>query len=312
MKLVTLQKAKLEVSQIGFGTNAVGGYNLFSNIDEAEGTKMIEEALYQGVTFFDTADVYGFGRSEELLGEVLRRKRKDITLATKGGIQKLLGATTRINNKPSYIRTAVENSLQRLQTDYIDLYYLHFSDPGIPFSESVGELVRLKEEGKIRAIGISNINIKQLKEANQHGDIAVLQSPYNMLDRTAEKELIPYCIEQNIAFIPYGPLAFGILGGKYPENLQLSEGDWRRSVSLFEEDVYKKNFVKVEKLKKFATERNTTMPNLALAWLLAQDGIDAVIPGGKHVEQIRENIKVNRVTLLESDLQTIQSILEEE
>lgn len=100
---------------------------------------------------------------------------------------------------------------------------MHFSDPAIPFTESVGELVRLKEEGKIRAIGISNVNIKQLKEANQHGDIAVLQSPYNMLDRTAEKELIPYCMEQNISFIPYGPLAFGILGGKYTENLQPKE-----------------------------------------------------------------------------------------
>ncbi|MDC2866818.1 aldo/keto reductase [Bacillus sp. BP-3] len=312
MKLATLQKAELEVSQIGFGTNAVGGYNLFSNIDEAEGKKMIEEALYQGVTFFDTADVYGFGRSEELLGEVLRSKRKDIVLATKGGVQKLLGATTRINNEPSYIRTAVESSLKRLQTDYIDLYYLHFSNPEIPFTESVGELVRLKEEGKIRAIGISNVNIEQLKAANQYGDIAVLQSSYNMLDWTAEKELIPYCIEQNISFIPYGPLAFGILGGKYPRNLQLSEGDWRRSISLFEEDVYKKNFVKVEKLKKFAIERRMTMPNLALAWLLAQDGVDVVIPGGKQVEQIRENVKINDFTLLKSDLQMIQSILEDE
>ncbi|MGG2015555.1 aldo/keto reductase [Bacillus sp. S10(2024)] len=312
MKLATLQKAELEVSQIGFGTNTVGGYNLFSNIDEAEGKKMIEEALYQGVTFFDTADVYGFGRSEELLGEVLRSKRKDIVLATKGGVQKLLGATTRINNEPSYIRTAVESSLKRLQTDYIDLYYLHFSNPEIPFTESVGELVRLKEEGKIRAIGISNVNIEQLKAANQYGDIAVLQSSYNMLDWTAEKELIPYCIEQNISFIPYGPLAFGILGGKYPRNLQLSEGDWRRSISLFEEDVYKKNFVKVEKLKKFAIERRMTMPNLALAWLLAQDGVDVVIPGGKQVEQIRENVKINDFTLLKSDLQMIQSILEDE
>ncbi|HDX9577205.1 TPA: aldo/keto reductase [Bacillus pseudomycoides] len=312
MKLVTLQKAKLEISQIGFGTNAVGGYNLFSNINEAEGKKMVGEALYQGVTFFDTADTYGFGRSEELLGQVLREKRKDVVLATKGGIQKLSGATTRINNEPSYIRAAVENSLQRLQTDYIDLYYLHFSDPETPFSESVGELVRLKEEGKIRAIGISNVNIKQLKEANQHGDIAVLQSSYNMLDRTAEKELIPYCIEQNISFIPYGPLAFGILGGKYSKDLQLDEGDWRRSISLFEKDIYIQNFVKVEKLKKFAAEKNTTMPNLALAWLLAQDGIDVVIPGGKRVEQIKENVNVNDVTLLKSDLQMIQSILEGE
>ncbi|MDM5154546.1 aldo/keto reductase [Bacillus sp. DX1.1] len=311
MKYTTLQKAGLQVSQMGLGTNAVGGYNLFSNVNELEGTKMIEEALQQGITFLDTADAYGFGRSEELIGETLKGRRHEVVLATKGGIQPLSNGSTSINNEPNYLRNAVENSLRRLQTDYIDLYYLHFTDLETPYEDSIGELVCLKEEGKIRSIGISNVNLAQLKEANQHGDIDVFQSPYNMLDRTAEKELLPYCIEQDISFIPYGPLAFGILGGKYTGNLQLDEKDWRRSVSLFEENTYKKNFVKVAKLKNFAREKGTAVSNIALAWLLNQTGIDTVIPGGKRAEQVRENVKVMDVTLNESDLKYIQSVLED-
>ncbi|MBO1579467.1 aldo/keto reductase [Bacillus sp. XF8] len=311
MNYTTLQKAGLQVSQIGLGTNAVGGHNLFSNVNEQEGTKMIEEAIRQGVTFIDTADAYGVGRSEELIGQTIKGKRQDVVLATKGGIQHLFKGSTCINNEPNYLRSAVENSLRRLQTDYIDLYYLHFTNPETMYIDSIGELVRLKEEGKIRSIGISNVNLTQLKEANQFGDIDVLQSPYNMLDRTAEKELLPYCIEKGISFIPYGPLAFGILGGKYTENLKLDEKDWRWDVSLFEEHTYKKNFMKVEKLKDFARKKDTTLSNIALAWLLNQRGIDTVIPGGKRAEQVIENVKVVDVSLNESDLEYVQSILED-
>ncbi|MEH7459619.1 aldo/keto reductase [Bacillus sp. JJ1127] len=311
MKYTKLQKAGLQISQIGLGANAVGGYNLFSNVNEQEGIRMIEEALQQGITLIDTADSYGFGRSEELIGETIKRKRQELVLATKGGIQPLLSGSTCINNEPNYLRNAVENSLRRLQTDYIDLYYLHFTNSETMYIDSIGELVRLKEEGKIRSIGISNVNLAQLKEANQFGDIDVLQSPYNMLDRTAEKELLPYCIKEGISFIPYGPLAFGILGGRYPEDLSLDEKDWRKDVSLFEEHTYEENFMKVEKLKDFAREKNTRLSNVALAWLLNQGGIDTVIPGGKRAEQVRENVKVVDVSLHESDLEYIQSILEE-
>ncbi|WP_459501203.1 aldo/keto reductase [Bacillus sp. C1] len=312
MNYTKLQKAGLQVSQIGLGTNAVGGYNLYSHVDEQEGTKMIEEALQQGITFIDTADSYGFGRSEELIGRTIKGKRQELVLSTKGGIQLLANGSTCINNEPSYLRNAVEKSLRRLQTDYIDQYYLHFTNPETMYIDSIGELVRLKEEGKIRSIGISNVNVTQLKEANQFGDIDVLQSPYHMLDRTAAKELIPYCIDEGISFIPYGPLAFGILGGKYTENLKLNEGDWRRDVSLFEEHTYKKNFMKVEKLKEFARTKDATVAHIALAWLLGQRGIDTVIPGGKRAEQVRENIKVVDVSLNDSDLKYVQSILEDE
>ncbi len=208
MKYTKLQKAGLNISKLGLGTNAVGGHNLYADVNEEEGKRLVEEAIQQGITFFDTADSYGFGRSEELVGEVLKGKRHEFILATKGGIQPLLNGETYINNEPSYLRNAVENSLRRLQTEYIDLYYLHFTNPETSYIDSIGELTHLKEEGKIRSIGISNVNIEQLKEANQHGHIDVVQSPYNMLERTAEEELLPYCIEAGISFIPYGPLAF--------------------------------------------------------------------------------------------------------
>ncbi|GAB6434845.1 hypothetical protein bcgnr5380_20170 [Bacillus cereus] len=177
--------------------------------------------------------------------------------------------------------------------------------------DSIGELTCLKEEGKIRSIGISNINLEQLKEANQHGQIDVVQSPYNMLDCAAGEKLLPYCIESGISFIPYGPLAFGIIGGKYTEDFKLSEGDWRQSVNLFEENTYKSNFKKVENLKGLAKEMNLEVSHLALAWLLNQKGIDTVIPGGKRAEQIRESVRAVEVSLNEKVMKEIESILED-
>lgn len=148
MKYTKLQKAGLNISKLGLGTNAVGGHNLYADVNEEEGKRLIEEAIQQGITFFDTADSYGFGRSEELVGEVLKGKRHEFVLATKGGIQPLLNGEVHINNERSYLRNAVENSLRRLQTDYIDLYYLHFTNSETSYIDSIGELTRLKEEGK--------------------------------------------------------------------------------------------------------------------------------------------------------------------
>ncbi|WP_002148612.1 aldo/keto reductase [Bacillus cereus] len=311
MKYTKLQKAGLNISQLGLGTNAVGGHNLYANVNEEEGKQMIEEAIQQGITFFDTADSYGVGRSEELVGEVLKGKRHEFVLATKGGIQPLLNGEVYINNEPSYLRNAVENSLRRLQTDYIDLYYLHFTNPETSYIDSIGELTRLKEEGKIRSIGISNVSVEQLKEANRYGDIDVVQAPYNMLNRTTGEELLPYCIEADISFIPYGPLAFGILGGKYTEDFKVNEKDWRNGVNLFEENTYKSNFKKVEKLKGLAQENNIEMSHLALAWLLNKKGIDTVIPGGKRAAQIRESVRAVDVSLNEKVMKEIESILED-
>lgn len=309
MKKVLLNKAKLEVTQIGLGTNAVGGHNLFTNLNEDQGKELVKEALNLGITFIDTADVYGFGRSEELLGQIIKANRSNLQIASKGAVEKLQDNSIRINNNPAYLRQALENSLKRLQTDFIDLYYLHYPNNETPLIEAIGELTRLKQEGKIGAIGISNVNLQQLKEANQHGDIDVIQSPYNMLERSAEQDLLPYSREHNISFIPYGPLAFGILGGKYDSSLKLEEGDWRKSEPLFQSDLFMSNLEKVDKLKGIANYKGITLSNLALAWLLSQEGIDAVIPGGKRADQVKENIGADNVALSVEELSTIQNIL---
>ena len=310
MKYTKLKKSNIEVSVIGLGTNAVGGHNLFQNLNEEDGKDFVREALKNGVTFIDTADIYGPGRSEELVGEVLKEfNREDYVIATKGAQKWSSDGSIKTNNRPEYLRDALENSLQRLQLDYVDLYYLHFPDGETPFAQSIGELARLKEEGKIRSIGISNVSLQQLKEANANGDISVLQSPYNMFDRSAEAELLPYCIENNISFIPYGPLAFGLLGGGFTKDSKLDEQDWRNSIPLFQGDQFQQALTKVDKLKEFALKKDTTLPNLALAWLLAQEGVDAVIPGGKRKERIRENTQASDIVLSNEELAIINDIL---
>lgn len=309
MNFSQLKKTNIKISEIGFGTNAVGGHNLYANTDEEQGKKMIEEAVSGGVTFFDTSDSYGFGRSEEILGETIRHKRSEVVIATKGGIEKLNNGSIRINNSPKYMRRAVENSLQRLKTDYIDLYYIHFVDPTIPLSESIGELSRLKEEGKIRAIGISNVDLEQLKTANSTNEISAVSCPYNMLERSVEETLLPYCVQNRISYIPYGPLAFGILGGNYTKDFMLEEGDWRKEVDLFKAETFQRNLTKVAQLKAIAIEKEISLANLALSWLLKQNGVDAIIPGGKRSEQVIENIKTSNVTLSETDMGKINVIL---
>lgn len=310
MEKTSFNKANFQISKVGLGTNAVGGHNLFQNLDEEQGKALIKEALNQGINFFDTADAYGFGRSEELLGEVLKSERAQAIVATKSGIERLDDGTTRFNNRPEYLRSALEKSLKRLQREYVDIFYIHFPDGTTPLAESVGELTRLKEEGKIGSIGISNVNLEQLKEANEHNDITVVQNPYNMLERSAEKDVLPYCLKNDISLIPYGPLAFGILGGKYSADFTLDENDWRHDVPLFSNEQFSSSIAKAEKLKELAANKGITLPNLALAWLLSRDGIDAVIPGAKNPEQVKSNAEVSDIMLDDTDLEQISNILE--
>lgn len=310
MKFSTLQKTAIQISALGLGTNAVGGHNLYNNLNEDVGKDFVRAALDHGVTFIDTADAYGKGRSEELVGEVLKEYNRDqFVIATKGGSDWRNGVK---NNNPAYLRNALEESLQRLQLDYVDLYYIHWPDGNTPLKEAVAELSRLKKEGKIKAVGVSNVSLEQLKEANSSHEISAVQLAYNMLNREIEQDLLPYCVENNISVVAYGPLAFGILGGTYTEDFVLEEGDWRKSVPLFHEGNFEKNIQIVEQLKRIADKKGTDVSNLALAWLLEQPGVDAVIPGGKKPEQVLSNIAASEIQLEAEVLDEIDQILQGE
>lgn len=309
MKYSLLPKTDLKISAIGLGTNAVGGHNLYDNLNEEDGKNLVRTALDNGISFIDTADVYGTGRSEELVGEVLKEYPRDrYVIATKGGSDWHNGIR---DNSPEYLRKAVGESLERLQLESIDLYYIHWPDNKTPVKEAVAELAKLKAEGKIKAVGVSNFTLEQLKEANSEGGISAIQLQYHMLDRSIEKDILPYCVEHGITVVPYGPLAFGILGGKYDEDFLLEEGDWRKRVPLFQEGEFEKNLAIVEKLKALAGRLGTDVSKLALAWLLAQPGIDSVIPGGKRPDQVLANLEGADIELDEVLLEEIDEILKE-
>ncbi|MEM5029594.1 aldo/keto reductase [Priestia sp. WB3] len=307
MKKVTLGRTNLQVNPIGLGTNAVGGHNLFPNLSEDAGRELVETALDQGVNFLDSAFIYGLGRSEELIGEIIAKRggRENLVLATKGAHKEVNGQIE-LDNSRDFLREQVENSLKRLKTDYIDLYYMHFPDGRTPLEEVAGTLKELKDEGKIRAIGASNLDFEQLQAFNRDGYLDVLQSEYSLLKREAEKDLLPYCVEHRISFIPYFPLASGLLTGKFTKDATFD--DIRAKDPLFQGEAFLQNLEKVDKLKAIAQSKNAETAHVALAWLIAQDGIDAIIPGAKRAEQVQQNLKTNDVQLTKEEFNQIDQI----
>lgn len=303
-----LGKSDLWVNPIGLGTNAVGGHNLYPNLDEEVGKEMIRTAIAEGINFLDTAFIYGPKRSEELIGEVLQEtgKRSEVIIATKGAHKFTDSGDVVIDNSPEFLRSSVEDSLKRLQTDYIDLFYIHFPDEHTPKDQSVAELKKLKDEGKIRAIGVSNFSLEQLKEANTNGDVDVLQGHYNLFHRDAEKDLLPYTAANGITFIPYFPLASGLLGGKYTKDTKFD--DIRAKDPLFTGEAFIENLAKVDQLRPIAQSKGVDVAHIVLAWYLTRDSIDAVIPGAKRSDQVKDNLKTLEVQLTPQEIEHIDSI----
>ncbi|WP_462413335.1 aldo/keto reductase [Neobacillus sp. Marseille-QA0830] len=300
-------KTDLMVNPIGLGTNAVGGHNLFPNLDESAGRELVSTGLANGINFLDTAFIYGPKRSEEIIGEVVKEagRRQEIVIATKAA-HKIVGNETLLDNSPAFLKQSVEEALKRLHTDYIDLFYIHFPDKETPKDEAVGALKQLKDEGKIRAIGVSNFSIEQLKEANKDGYVDVYQGGYNLLSREAEKELFPYAAEHKISFIPYFPLASGLLTGKYTKETELSEKMRKRP--QFMEGVYEENLEKIEKIRKIAVSKGAEVAHVVLAWYLTRDVIDVIIPGAKRAEQVLQNLKTLDVQLTNEEINEIDQI----
>ncbi|HEI9203679.1 TPA: aldo/keto reductase [Staphylococcus aureus] len=305
-QFVNLGKSDVEVFPIALGTNAVGGHNLYPNLDEEQGKDVVRQAINHGINLLDTAYIYGPERSEELVGEVVKEyPREQIKIATKGSHEFNENQEVHQNNQPEYLKQQVENSLKRLQTDYIDLYYIHFPDDNTPKDQAVAALQELKEQGKIKAIGVSNFTLDQLKEANKDGYVDVVQLEYNLLHRENEA-VLQYCVDHQITFIPYFPLASGILAGKYDENTKFS--DHRTTRRDFIPGVFEENVRRVKALESLAAAHQTSIANIVLAFYLTRPAIDVIIPGAKRAEQVIENIKAADIVLSDDEIQYIDEL----
>ncbi|HEH1993406.1 TPA: aldo/keto reductase [Staphylococcus aureus] len=305
-QFVNLGKSDVEVFPIALGTNAVGGHNLYPNLDEEQGKDVVRQAINHGINLLDTAYIYGPERSEELVGEVVKEyPREQIKIATNGSHEFDENQEVHQNNQPEYLKQQVENSLKRLQTDYIDLYYIHFPDDNTPKDQAVAALQELKEQGKIKAIGVSNFTLDQLKEANKDGYVDVVQLEYNLLHRENEA-VLQYCVDHLITFIPYFPLASGILAGKYDENTKFS--DHRTTRRDFIPGVFEENVRRVKALESLAAAHQTSIANIVLAFYLTRPAIDVIIPGAKRAEQVIENIKAADIVLSDDEIQYIDEL----
>lgn len=310
-KKVRLGQTDLKINPVGLGANAVGGHNIYPNLDDQVGVEVVKTAIDKGMNFIDTAYSYGNGRSEELIGKALKEvgNREEVVIATKAAQREENGKRV-LDNSPAFLKQSVEESLRRLQTDYIDLFYIHHPDEETNKAEAVGALQELKEEGKIRAIGVSNFSMEQLKEANQDGYVDVLQGEYNLLNRTAEKEYFPYMKEAGISFVPYFPLVSGLLAGKYDEQTTFPEGDLRNQQPHFQGELFKENLAKVDQLRPIAENHQVEVVHIVLAWYLTWDVVDAIIPGAKQPEQVLSNLKTLDVTLSEAEIREIGEIFQ--
>ncbi|KAA8754635.1 aldo/keto reductase [Paenibacillus sp. UASWS1643] len=305
---IRLGKTDLIVNPIGLGANAVGGHNIYPDmLNDETGKEVVRTALKQGINFVDTAYIYGPEHSERLIGEVLKEtgQRQNTIIATKAA-HKLVDGKIVMDNSPAFLKTSVDEALKRLQTDYIDLFYIHFPDEHTPKDEAVDALKQLKDAGKIRAIGVSNFSIDQLREANKDGHVDILQSEYNLFKRDAEKELLPYTAEHEISFVPYFPLAAGLLGGKYNGNTTFQDG--RAKNPLFTGEAFIENLEKVEQLRSIAQSKDVEVAHLVLAWYLTQPSIDALIPGAKRPEQVINNLQTLNVELTAEEIAVVDQI----
>jgi len=304
---VQIGRTSMHVTKLGYGANSVGGQNLFPDVKDETGKEVVRAALDSGINFLDTAFIYGLGRSEELIGEVLKERgnRGEVVIASKAA-HKLVNGEIIKDNSREFLRESVEKSLKRLQTDFIDLFYVHYPDGKTPLFEVAGTLKELKDEGKIGAIGASNFSEEQLQEFNQDGYLDVYQGEYSLLKREAEHFYLPYAVEHQISFVPYFPLASGLLTGKFTKDATFA--DIRKKDPLFQGEAFLENIEKVDRLKALAEEKNAETAHLALAWLLMQPAVDVIIPGAKSVEQLRSNLKALDVQLTTDELNKINQI----
>jgi len=277
--------------------------------DENQAIKVLQRALDRGITFFDTADMYGPFTNETLLGRVLGPLHHKLKIATKFGfVRDEDGTVHGINGRPSYVQKACDDSLQRLGMDRIDLYYLHRVDPEVPIEHTVGAMGRLVEAGKVRYLGLSEVAADTLRRADEEHPITALQTEYSLWSRQIEEEILPTCRELGIGFVPYSPLGRGFLTGRYQSPDDLPEEDWRRQNPRFQGENFQKNLDLVDEVKRLADAKGVTPAQLALAWVCHQGDDVVPIPGTSNPDHLDENIAALDVTLTGEELDRIDEI----
>ena len=310
----TLGRGPATVSTLGLGCMGMSEFYGVSDDGECLGT--MERALELGITFFDTADMYGVGKNEELLGRFLSAKtssgtrRQGVFLATKfGNVRGADGSFKGVNGRPEYVTQACEASLKRLGTDVIDLYYQHRVDTDVPIEDTVGAMARLVQQGKVRFLGLSEAAPDTIRRATKVHPIAALQTEYSLWTRDVEAEILPTCRELGITFVAYSPLGRGFLTGAFQRQQDLGEKDFRRHHPRFDGENFERNRELVRRLEAIAKEKNCTPAQLALAWLLAQGEDIVPIPGTKRRKYLEENAAAVKVKLLKKDLAQINAAM---
>ena len=308
MRYVRLGKTDLEVSAIAFGTWSFGGE--WGAFDADEAKKTVARALDLGITFFDTAQGYGFGVSERLLADALwsHVPRDRVVVATKGGLRKE-GDTLLRDASARWLREGVESSLRNLRTDYIDLYQVHWPDPKTPAEETGRVLADLVREGKIRHAGVSNYSPQQMAELALHGPVETDQPPYHMFHRDIEAEILPYAERNDIGVLVYGPMAHGLLTGTMTPQTTFAPGDWRGSSADFKDERFERDLELVERLKQYARAREMTLPQLAVAWAISNPAVDVAIVGARNPAHLSDPVAAADIQLGAADRDEIDEML---
>lgn len=298
----------LEVSEIGLGCMGMSfGYGEVHDIKPM--TELMHKAVDLGITFFDTAEIYGPYINEELVGQALKPFKNKVVIATKFGFEIQDGKSIGLNSRPEQIRKVAEASLKRLQVDAIDLFYQHRVDPQVPIEDVAGTIKDLIQEGKVKHFGLSEVGVEMIRRAHAVQPVTALQSEYSLFWREPEQQILPVLEELGIGFVPFSPLGKGFLTGKIDTSTSFSQNDFRSTVPRFSEENLKKNLSLVEVVKQFALEKNCEPSQIALAWVLAQKPWIVPIPGTTKINRLQENAGAVNVSLSPEDLQKIDKVL---